>query len=105
MLAVIAKDESQGTQLMRLIQATYPEYHPIMALAHLAHLKDATPELQFNCHKTIAKYILPELKSVEVRMNDKQSRRVTVSLFDDTPAVDAEFIDVVAESANTIEQM
>ena len=105
MLAVVQKEESQGTQLMRMIQAEFPEYHPIMALARLAHSSNASPELQFNCHKTVAKYIVPELKSVEVRMNDKQARRVTVSLFDDTPAVDAEYVDVIADSSNVIESM
>ena len=59
-----------------MIQSKYPEYHPLMAIANIAHnakayLPDGTEvpdqNLELRCHQTIAKYCETELKSVEVR--------------------------------------
>lgn len=66
-----------------MIRQKYPEYHPIMAIAEMAH--DTTiedPKLKLDCHKTIARYVTPELKSVEVKAELRETRRVVVSLFD-----------------------
>lgn len=43
----------------------YPEYHPILALAEIANdlTQDVTIRLQAN--KEVAKYICPQLKSIE----------------------------------------
>lgn len=82
MLAVVEKEVDQGTALMQMISKKFPDYHPVMAMVEMAHNKDATLELQFQCHKTVAPYILPTLKSVEVRVDQKKQRKVTVSLFD-----------------------
>lgn len=83
MLAVVEQEVDQGTSMMQMIREKYPEYHPIMAMVDIAHNGQAALELQFQCHKTVAQYIMPTLKSVEVRVNDKKKRMVTVSLFDE----------------------
>lgn len=83
MAALIEREVDQGSAVMQMIRAKYPEYHPVMAMVDIAHSKDAALELQFQCHKTVAQYIMPTLKSVEVRVDDKKRRMVTVSLFDD----------------------
>lgn len=94
MFAVIENGKmDQGNALLSLLRAKHPEYHPIMAIANIAHDIDASLDLQFNCHKTIAKYILPELKSVEVNLKTAESRRVTVSLFDNDIIQEAELIE------------
>jgi len=68
--------------LLALIQKEYPSYHPLLAIARIAHNESASLGLQFDCHKTIAKYVEPELKSIEVRGSVESQHRVRVSLFD-----------------------
>jgi len=53
--------------------------------------------LQFECHKTIVKYIEPELKSVEVKSDVKEDKTVRVSLFD------VEDANVLSETAKPID--
>ncbi|MDV7402733.1 hypothetical protein RZS08_65530, partial [Arthrospira platensis SPKY1] len=48
----------------------------------------------FDCHRVIAKYVEPELKSLEVKGSFTETRRVSVSLFDDSAdIVDGELIE------------
>lgn len=81
------QNDSQGAageRVLALIRSRYPEYHPLMAIAELAHsqkVKD-DPRLELECHKTLTKYVTPELKSVEVKAEIKETRRVIVSMFD-----------------------
>lgn len=76
---------SKGSLLLAAIRKNYPNYHPILAIVDIAHHKDADLELQFNCHKTVAKYIEPELKSVEIKGDFTERKTVTVSLFAEEP--------------------
>lgn len=66
--------------LLEMIQRKYPDYHPIMALADMAHRPTISPEIELQCHKSIADYITPKVKSVEVKQRDDR-RRVTISMF------------------------
>lgn len=72
--------------LLASIREHYPGYHPLLSIAHLAHNPETDYRLQFDCHKTIAKYIEPELKSLEVKGHIQETRRVTVSLFGEEEA-------------------
>ena len=74
--------KSRREALLSLIHSHYPGYHPLVAIAHIAHNEDAELRLQYDCHKTIAKYIEPELKSLEVKSEITDARRVSVSLFE-----------------------
>lgn len=78
----------QPNMLLNMIRSKYPNYHPLLAIADIAHECGDDRKLEFECHKTIAKYIEPELKSLEVRQPPDPSRGIKVSLFD---VVDAEF--------------
>jgi len=75
---------SAGESVLAMIRAKYPEYHPLMAIATMAHdnsIED--PRLKLDCHKTILKYVQPELRSIEVKGEiDVTHRRVIVSMFD-----------------------
>ena len=73
---------TQSTVLAE-IRRHYPEYHPLVSIAHLAHKDGVDDRLQFDCHRVIAKYVEPELKSLEVRGTFQESRRISVSLFQD----------------------
>lgn len=68
-------------RILAMIRRKFPEYHPLMSIAELAH--DSEDErLQFDCHKALARFIEPELKSVEVKATVEDRRRVVVTLFD-----------------------
>jgi len=77
---------SNGDHLLALIRAEYPEYHPLVSMARIAHNEDADLKLQFECHKTISKFIEPELKSVEMKSDGDEQRRVVISMFPDKPS-------------------
>lgn len=68
--------------VLAMIQAKYPGYHPLMSIAEIAHNPDPTIdwELRFNCHKTIAKFVEPELKSVQTIDGNKRPT-ITISMF------------------------
>jgi len=68
-------NKHNGQKLLELLQKEYPSYHPLVALARLAHSTE-DDRVEMGCHATIAKYIEPELKSIEVRANIKQDHGV-----------------------------
>lgn len=88
---------SRGAALVSMIHTEYPNYHPLLSIVRLAHHPDADMRLQFECHKTIVKYIEPELKSVEVKSDVKEDKTVRVSLFD------VEDANVLSETAKPID--
>lgn len=73
--------KSRSKDLLAAIQQRYPNYHPLIAIAEIAHSSEASLDLQFQCHKTIAKYIEPELKAVEVKTESNEKNLVRVTLF------------------------
>ena len=58
---------TQRDRLLGMLQEQYPKYHPIIAMAEMAHDRSCKEEIVFQCHKTIARYVESELKAVEVR--------------------------------------
>ena len=74
---------SSQSSVLAEIRRFYPEYHPLVSIARLAHKEGVDVRLLYDCHKTIAKYVEPELKSLEVRGVFEDVRRVSVSLFQD----------------------
>jgi hypothetical protein len=53
-------------RLMEVIEEKYPNYHPVVAMAHMANNRTLDPELRFRCHKEVAPYLAPRRKSVEI---------------------------------------
>lgn len=91
---------SSQSRVLDAIRQFYPDYHPLVSIAHIAHDNVSDPRLKFDCHRVIAKYVEPELKSLEVRGSFTETRRVSVSLFDES-----EIIDVTAiEPARLVDQ-
>lgn len=86
---VAKKDDitAAGDRVLALIRTKFPAYHPLLAIAELAHSDKAREDsrLQLECHKTLVKYVTPELKSVEVKAELTSTRRVIVSMFDGEP--------------------
>lgn len=85
---------SKKQNVLAMIQQKYPGYHPLMSIAEIAHNPDPLIdwELRFQCHKTIAKYVEPELKSVTIGTGDDK-RRVTISMFGEEDIDDADIIE------------
>lgn len=79
-------ESSRRDLLLGMLQKEYPNYHPLVSIARIAHHGDADLKLQFECHKTIAKYVEPELKTVEVKGEITGRHRVSVSLFEPSGA-------------------
>jgi len=52
--------------LIALLQAKYPEYHPVLEMAKIANDTDAEPMMRFNANKEVAQYVTPKLKAVEI---------------------------------------
>lgn len=77
-----APDRPRRDILLGMIQKEYPNYHPLVSIARIAHHGDAPLDLQFKCHQTIAKYVEPELKSLEVKGEINGRHKVSVSLFE-----------------------
>lgn len=72
----------RSAALVSMLHTEFPNYHPLLSIARLAHHVDADLRLQFECHKTIAKYVECELKSIEVKGEIHEEKVVRVSLFD-----------------------
>jgi len=85
---------SQKTKstILSAIQERYPNYHPLLAIAEIAHTPGVDVELAFQCHKTIAKYVEPELKSIEVKQDLQAKTYLKISLFEDAEVSDAEVV-------------
>ena len=82
---------------LELIQRNHPNYHPLVALADLAHSEDAQkdPHFALEVHKTILPYVVPKLSSVEVKeAANPDDRRVVVSLFEQMQLEDGRMVDV-----------
>jgi hypothetical protein len=63
---MISKNLRQGERVLQLLQDRYPEYHPLIGVAKIAHTTD-DDRLEFDCHKVLCEYVEPKLKSVEVQ--------------------------------------
>ncbi len=69
---------------MALIQAKYPQYHPVMAMVDIAQEAGETLDekiLAFHCHKEVARYVVAIDKFVEVKQEVRETKRVVVELF------------------------
>jgi len=73
----------RGDKLLKLIQHRYPGYHPIMSLADIALDESNSASLRYLCHKSIIRYIEPEVKAVEAEVEERPNNYVRVRYFDD----------------------
>lgn len=97
---------SYKSPVLSVIQEIYPGYHPLVAIAQIAHSmdRDVDARLRFDCHKTIAKYVEPELKSLEIKGQIEETRQVRVSLFSDDDIEDAEFTEPLKLTGELIDR-
>ena len=72
---------SSQEKLLAEVRKKYPEYHPVIAMAELAH-ETENEALEFMCHKEVAKYTVAVDKNVQIDERITRTRRVVVELFD-----------------------
>ena len=105
---MISKTLKQGEKVLALLQEKYPGYHPLIGVAEIAHSTE-DERLKFDCHKTLSRYIEPELKSVEVSQHnpgDEQLKVIFEGEFEElppppaTPALESQEILPVDELMN-----
>ncbi|MEW8074140.1 MAG: hypothetical protein AB2826_27410 [Candidatus Thiodiazotropha sp.] len=53
-------------ELIDALKEKWPDYHPVIAMAEIAHNEKSSSELKFQAHKEIAQYIEPKRKAVEL---------------------------------------
>lgn len=84
-MSQLARVRSPSEAALALVQTEFPQYHPLIALARLAHRKDVIddPKLELEVHKTILPYVAPKLANIEVKADISEERRVIVSLFEE----------------------
>lgn len=92
----VTQIRSPAEQALALVQREFPNYHPLVSLARLAHREDvrSDPRLELDVHKTILPYVCPKLSSVEVKQEINEDRRVIVSLFEERTLPDGRRVDV-----------
>lgn len=93
----IVRVMSPSDVALSLVRSEYPQYHPLIALARLAHRPDvvADSKLELEVHKTILPYVVPKLASIEVKQEaHPEDRRVIVSLFEQKQLPDGRIVDV-----------
>ena len=86
---------NQRDRLLDMLNSKYPGYHPVLAMADMAHNPGVETEVQFQCHKTIARYVESELKAVEVK-TDKREDYGTLRVI-----IDGEVDEVTPQQATT----
>jgi hypothetical protein len=71
----------RGERLLDMLQGYYPGYHPIISLTDIAQDVATPVSLRYLCHKTILRYIEPEVKAVEYAEEKRIDNYVSVKLF------------------------
>lgn len=96
MTTSVIRVRNASEQALDLVRREYPEYHPLIALARLAHKEEviADPKLELEVHRTILPYVAPKLSSVEVKTDNSEQRRVIVSLFETKTLENGSVVDV-----------
>jgi len=71
-----------------MLQELDPKYHPLKSLLLLSGTTE-DDKVRLDCHRTIAEYIEPKLKSVEVKVEGHVDNTLRVRLLgNDGPALD-----------------
>ena len=57
--------------LRERLASLYPDYGPILAMVEMANDEALEPSMRLDCHKTIANYIHPKMRSIEHIIEDE----------------------------------
>ena len=92
----VARIKTPADSAMDLIRREYPHYHPLIALARMAHSPAVTADahLELEVHKAILPYVAPKLSSVEHKIENPEDRRIIVSLFEERTLENGSIVEV-----------
>jgi len=95
-MSTAVRVRSSSEAALALVQSEYPNYHPLVSLARMAHRKEVLedPKLELEVHRTILPYVSPKLANVEVKTENHEDRRIVVSLFEDRQLPDGRTVEV-----------
>lgn len=68
----------KSQEIRELLGNRYPAYHPVLALAEIANDPGNDVTIRLQANKEVAKYICPQLKSIEVKEQAEEVRIVVV---------------------------
>lgn len=98
------KGSGKAQKLLELIRQEYPDYHPLVKLAELAETTmylteegpkeiQASAQMQFLCHREIAKYVIPRPRSVAAEEEDPENELLNLT--------DDELVDRITKALGT----
>jgi hypothetical protein len=92
----VTRIQSASERALALVQRDHREYHPLVALARMAHQENVRcdPKLELEVHKAILPYVTPKLATQEVIAHEGQDRRILVSLFEERTLEDGRTVEV-----------
>jgi len=61
-----------------LIAQRYPTYHPILSLVEIAQDTSNEVSLRLQANKEVAKYVCPQLKSIEIKEPQEETKIIVV---------------------------
>ena len=67
--------------LLLLLQHKYPDYHPVLEMAAIAHDLTQDITLRANMHKEVSQYVVPKLKAMELSTANDTPLIVTQMVF------------------------
>ena len=65
--------------LRERLSSSYPEYDPILAMVEMANDESLEPSMRLDCHKTVANYIHPKMRSIEV-LQSQEPQPITIEI-------------------------
>lgn len=71
---------TERKELNEMLTDKYPGYHPVMAMADIANNKRNNLSIIFQANKEVAKYICPQLKAVDVKLQSPDGRITDVNI-------------------------
>ena len=75
---VVGTPNGERKALSEMLKDRFPKYHPVIALAEIGNNKKNNIAIRLQAHKEVAKYICPQLKSIE--LVDQEDQHITISV-------------------------
>ena len=66
----VTKNKKGRAAILEKIEGLFPDYDPVVAIAGIAQDPSVPLSVRLECHKDVAKYLIPQVKSVEITAED-----------------------------------
>jgi hypothetical protein len=71
------------SELRDIVAERFPNYNPILSLIEIAQDTSNEVSLRLQANKEVAKYLMPQLKSVEIKEADTETKIIVVRYSDE----------------------